>query len=388
MNAFMKIYFVGQKGIPANGGGVERHVEELAVRLANLGQDVFVYSRHGYTKTDVTDYKGVSVLYTSAIYTKHLEAITHTFLSIIDLMRRDVDIVHIHSIGPSLLIPLIRLLKPSAKIVATVHSPDYFHQKWNWFARTMLRLGERVAATWADQVLTVSKNLQQYLWHAYHCTAQYIPNGVNLPPLTIDAAPLAQFGLQSGNYIVAISRLVRHKGLHVLIDAYKQVKTDKKLVIVGGAEYTDDYVEQLHAMAKGNDQIIFTGKQGGETLSALFAHAFAFVQPSQSEGLSIALLEALSYNQAIIASDIPENTEVLGQLGLTFAQGDAKDLAKKIEFLLQHPEIVKQYKHVGRNHVSQHYNWETIVADTLAAYKRTQRQSRSYRVNQEQNATS
>lgn len=376
----MKIYFVGQKGIPAIGGGVERHVEELAVRLAKAGQDVTVYSRKGYTKTDVATYKGVHIIYTPAVYTKHLEAITHTFFSILDLARRDVDVVHIHSIGPSLLIPLIRLIKPSAKIVATIHSPDYFHQKWNGFARLMLRTGERIAATWPDQVLTVSKNLQQYVWHAYHSRAAYIPNGVPLPEEHISAEPLKQWNLTPNGYVVAISRLVRHKGLHYLIDAYKQIKTDKKLVIVGGAEYTDEYVKELHAMAEGNANIIFTGKQTGADLQALFAHAHVFVQPSQSEGLSIALLEALSYNQAVLASDIPENKEVMDGFGLTFRQGDANDLAVKLEFMLKHPEIIKQYKQEGRNHVQTHYNWETIVKETLDAYKRVTNTQRDYRI--------
>ncbi len=381
----MKIYFVGQKGIPANGGGVERHVEELAVRLAHLGQEVFVYSRRGYTKTDMAVYNGVNLLYTPAVYTKHLEAITHTFFSILDLVRRDVDVVHIHSIGPSLLIPLIRVLKPSAKIVATIHSPDYFHQKWNGFARFMLRNGERIAATWPDQVLTVSKNLQQYVWHAYHSRALYVPNGVNLPEAGISTAPLAEWGLQPQEYIVAISRLVRHKGLHYLIDAYKKLHTAKKLVIVGGAEYTDAYVKELRDMAAGNPNIIFTGKQNGAALQALFAHAALFVQPSQSEGLSIALLEALSYNQAILASDIPENLEVVEGLGMTFRRGDVNDLATKLEFLLTHPEIVKQYKQAGRPHVQVHYNWETIARETLDVYKRVTNTQRDYRLSGETN---
>jgi glycosyltransferase involved in cell wall biosynthesis len=375
----MKIYFIGQKGIPANGGGVERHVEELAVRMVQNGQEVFAYSRHGYTKTDVASYKGVRVLYTPALYTKHLEAITHTFMSILDLMRRDADIVHIHSIGPSLLIPLVRLLKPSVKIVSTIHSPDYFHQKWNGFARVMLRLGERVAATWADQVITVSKNLQQYVWHAYHSQATYVPNGVPLPPQSISAEPLKEWNLQPNGYIVAISRLVRHKGLHFLINAYKSLNTDKKLVIVGGAEYTDDYVKELHALAAGNKNIIFTGKQSGDALQALFSHAYLFVQPSQSEGMSIALLEALSYSQAVLTSDIAENMEVIDGLGVTFANSNTDDLAHKLQFMLTHAEIVKQYKQRGRPFVDQYFNWDNIVSDTLAVYGRALKQPRGMR---------
>lgn len=366
----MKIYFIGQKGVPANGGGVERHVEELATRLAAYGQDVFVFSRQKYTKFGGNIYKGVHILNTPAIYTKHLEAISHTFFSIISLIGNEVDIVHVHSIGPALLIPLIKVLKPRAKVVATIHSPDYFHQKWNGFARFMLRMGERVAATFADQVITVSQNLSQYLWHAYHCQATYIPNGVRLPELAVSAEPLATWGLQPQEYIVAISRLVRHKGLHHLIRAYENVKTDKKLVIVGGAEYTDDYVKELHAMSAGNPNVIFTGKQSGAALEALFAHAYVFVQPSESEGLSIALLEALSYNQALLVSDIPENMEVAKDLAVSFKQADAQDLAAKLADLLAHPETVAEYKKSGRDFVAQYHNWDTITRNTLDIYSK------------------
>lgn len=366
----MKIYFIGQKGIPANGGGVERHVEELATRLAASGQEVFVFSRQKYTKFTGLSYKGVTILNTPAIYTKHFEAITHTFFSIISLIGQEVDLVHVHSIGPALLIPLIKLLKPRAKVVVTIHSPDYFHQKWNGFARFMLRLGERFGAMFADQVVTVSKNLSQYLWHAYHCQATYIPNGVRLPELKPSTEPLKAWDLQPQGYIVAISRLIRHKGLHHLIRAYQMVKTDKKLVIVGGAEYTDDYVNELHAMAAGNPNIIFTGKQSGAALEALFAYAYVFVQPSESEGLSIALLEALSYNQAMLVSDIPENMEVAKDLALSFKQADHADLAKQLEQLLAHPEIVADYKKSGRDFVAQYHDWDIIVRNTLDLYQK------------------
>jgi glycosyltransferase involved in cell wall biosynthesis len=366
----MNIYFIGQKGIPAQGGGVERHVEELASRLAASGQRVFAYTRQRYTRSDAQFHRGIRILYTPAIYTKHLEAISHTLFSVLDLIRRDADIVHVHSIGPSLLIPLIRLLKPRAKIISTIHSPDYFHQKWNALARLSLRLGERIAATWSHVPLTVSKTLQKHLQERYGIKAQYIPNGVKLPALNADTADLSQWGLQPNGYILAVSRLVRHKGLHFLIDAYQALKTDKKLVIVGGAEYTDDYVKELHVRAAGNANIVFTGKLSGKPLHTLFTHAYLFVHPSLSEGLSIALLEALAYEQAVLASDIPENTEVLEQIGFVFANGDTRDLANRLNFLLKHPQIVQPMKALGREHVSAHYNWDEITETTLQVYRK------------------
>lgn len=366
----MSVYFIGQKGIPARGGGVENHVEELSTRLAAEGQDVFVYSRKRYTKSDITSYKGVNVLYTPTIYTKHLEAITHTFISILDLLRRkNVEIVHIHAIGPSLLIPLVRILKPRAKVVSTIHCSDYNHQKWGSFARFALRLGERIGATMAHLSITVSRGLKRHLERAYFASGVYIPNGVTLPELSSDEQLLKQWDLEPNEYIVAISRLIRHKGLHFLIEAYQMLDTDKKLVIVGGSEYTDGYVEELRLRADGNPNIIFTGKQGGKNLQALYEYAYLFVQPSLYEGLSIALLEALSYKQTVLASDIPENLEVMKDVGFTFAAGDVKDLATKLDFLLVHPEIVKQYKELGRDHVAEHYNWDTITQSTIDVYK-------------------
>lgn len=365
---YMKVYILGQKGIPAVGGGVERHVDELATKLAKNGPEVFVYARKGYTLKDVNKYNGVNIIYTPAIYSKHLEAISHTLFSILDLMKREADIIHFQSIGPCLLIPLARIVKPKAKIVATVHSPDYNHQKWGAFARFALRMGEKFASKMADTTITVSKGLQAHVKHAHRCEAVYIPNGVPIPELNSDPELLKEWNLEPGQYIVAISRLIRHKGLHFLIEAYKKLETDKKLVIVGGAEYTDDYVRELHAMAESHDNIVFTGKQGGEKLAALFEHAYIFVQPSLSEGLSIALLEALSYKQAVLASDIPENMEAMETVGLTFTAGSANDLAKKLTFLLTHPEIVKRYKEMGQEHVKSNYNWNKIAEKTYEVY--------------------
>lgn len=365
----MKIYIIGQKGIPSRGGGVERHVEELATRLANSGQEVFVYARKGYTKKSPKKFKKVHLIYTPAIYSKHLEAISHTFISILDLLKRDVDVIHFQSIGPALLIPLARFIKPRAKIISTIHCSDYHHQKWGWFARLALRIGERMAASLSDDAITVSQGLRQHVKHAYNETATYIPNGVTVPELGSDPKILTKWGLKPQEYIVSISRLIKHKGVHFLIEAYNSIETDKKLVIVGDSGYTDKYVKELHQLAAGNPNILFTGNQTGKNLRSLFEHAYMFVHPSLAEGLSIALLEALGYNQTILASDIPENLEVIGDLALTFKSGDVEDLAQNLEFLLTHPKIAKQYKN-GREYVKANYNWEAITEQTIALYEK------------------
>lgn len=363
----MKIYFIGQKGIPTKFGGVERHVEELSTRLVKAGHEVFVYVRPNYTDKKLTKYKGVNLICLSSVATKHLDAISHTFRACLDVIRRDADVIHFHSIGPSSLLWLVKLLKPGVPVVATFHSMCYFHQKWGWFARAYLKFGEMVACVVADATIAISKSLTNYAKKTYGREAIYIPNGVGMAEFM---APneIKQWGLTKSNYILSVSRLVRHKGIHYLIEAYNRLKTDKKLVIVGEGAFTDDYVKELKLLAEGNKNIIFTGSQNGDILQELFSNAYLFVQPSESEGLSIALLEAMSYGKATLVSDIPENIEAIEDAGLTFKNKDADDLSEKLQYSLENELIVRANGLLGCERAKEHYNWEAITAEIIKVY--------------------
>jgi glycosyltransferase involved in cell wall biosynthesis len=207
-------------------------------------------------------------------------------------------------------------------------------------------------------------------------TTEYIPNGVTLPKIR-PAKLIKQWGLEKDNYIVTISRLVRHKGVQYLIEAYQQLATDKKLVIVGAGSFTDDYVKELHALAKNNPNIIFTGNQSGEILGELFSNASLFVQPSESEGLSIALLEAMAYELPCLVSDIPENIEAVEAVGFAFRNKDVDDLKNKLKFLLEHQALAKTHGKLGRDRVKEHYSWLDIgtkvswLYDQVVMAKRT-----------------
>ncbi|PIR14016.1 glycosyl transferase family 1 [Candidatus Falkowbacteria bacterium CG11_big_fil_rev_8_21_14_0_20_39_10] len=365
----MKIVFIGQKGIPAKGGGVERHVEELATRLVRAGHEVMVYTRPGYVCKNLKEYKGVKLISLPSIHTKHFDAITSTFLACLDLIfKREVDIVHFHSIGPSSLILLVKIFKPRVPVIATFHTQCYYHKKWGVIARAYLKFGEFICCLMADKTIAVSKNLKKYGENKYKRKMYYIPNGVsignNLKPYKIK-----NWNLKEGGYILTVSRLVKHKGLHYLIEAYKDLKTDKKLVITGGGAFTDDYVEELKLISEGNKNIIFTGNQIGDALSELYSNAYFFVQSSEFEGLSIALLEAMSYGRAVLVSDIPGNKEVVEEISLTFRNKDVVDLGKKMEHLLENPELVKEIGRVGKARVKKYYNWEDIVDDIINVYK-------------------
>lgn len=364
----MKIYFIGQKGIPARFGGIERHVEELSTRLVRAGHEIFVYARPNYAKSIFKKYKGVNLISLSGIYTKHLDTITHVFKACLDVAKRDADIIHFHSIGPSSLIWFVKLLKPGVPIVATFHSKCYLHKKWSFIARAYLKLSELLICLLPDVTIAVSESLKKYAESKYGRNLKYIPNGVGLPEITA-VKEIKKWGLDKENYILSVSRLVEHKGLHYLINAYKNLKTDKKLVIAGDGVFTDDYVKKLKELAGKNKNIIFTGNQTGRVLAELYSNAYLFVQPSESEGLSIALLEAMSYKKAVLVSDIPENMEAVGNIGLTFRNKNVGDLKNKLRHLLKCPALVKSREELGRLRVKEFYNWNSIAKDTVKVYR-------------------
>lgn len=370
----MKIAFIGQKGIPVTKpGGVERHVEELATRLAERGHEVSAYVRNNYNDRRMKQYGGVKLVHLPSIGTKHLDAISHTFFAVLHALFCNYDVIHFHSIGPAFLSFIIKIFKPKTVLIATYHSQDYFHQKWNGFARRCLRLAEYVTCKIPDKTIAVSQSLGNFVKSKFHREVVVIPNGFSVLE-TEAAGKLKQWGLVKNEYIISVSRLVRHKGIHHLIEAYKNLYDQnlhrgKKLVIVGDGSYTDEYVKFLRHLASGNKSIIFTGAQSGKALSQLFSHAYLFVQPSESEGLSIALLEAQGHGKTALVSGIPENLEAIGSNGFAFRSGDAKDLQDKLGKLLCEPALVYETGKLAKMEVSKKYDWEKITTQTESLYK-------------------
>lgn len=364
----MKIAFIGQKGLPARTGGVERHVEGLVLKLAQNGDDIIVYGQKDYNQAKLINNPRIRLINVASFKSKNFEAIIRTFLSCLDLLRRRVDIIHFQSIGPSSLIPLVRILKPHTPIVFTFHCQDYHHQKWGALARWYLKLGEKIANRYADQVITVSKELTEHVGEIYHNSPLYIPNGVFPPAAKAATEIVERWGLNKDSYILWAGRLIHHKGVQYLIKAYQEIKTNKKLVIVGAGSYTDDYVQQLYKLAAGNENIIFTGNQSGEILKELFANAYLLVQPSESEGLSLTLLEAMSYSLACLASDIEANKEAIADTGVFFKNKDYKDLKYKLIELLAQPDLVKELGEKAFIRVQKNYNWDGISQQTIKVY--------------------
>ena len=369
----MKIAMIGQKGIPTQFGGIERHVEALAVRLGAIGHEVLVFTRAWYAPANARFSKGVTVIETPTVRSKHLDAIVHTFTATIAAIRAEIDVIHYHGVGPSLLSWMPRVFAPRIKVVATFHCIDRKHQKWGLIARTMLGLGERAACLFPHETIVVSKTLESYCQNRYNRDARYVPNGVEAPG-KIDSDILKKFGLAKDGYVVMVSRLVRHKGAHHLIRAYKELHKrglhqEKKLVIVGDSAFTDGYVAEVRALAADTPDILFTGYLKGKALAQVFGNAYAVVHPSESEGLPIAILEAMVYGKTVLASDIPENMEVVRDHGLHFRNKSVPDLTRKLRSMLAHPEIVKEAGKRAKEFVLANYHWDDIAKETDRIYQ-------------------
>lgn len=365
----MKIAFIGQKGIPAQQGGIEKHVEGLTYELAQANFDVYVYSRPNYTGNTKTKLGKINIVNLPSINTKNLDAITHTFLASVHALFQNYDIIHYQGVGPSLLSWIPRLFAPKTKVIATFHCIDRHHQKWGLFARLMLYLGEWTVCRFPHQTIVISQALEKYCQNKFHTTCHYVPQGIEIKPQSPTSDILKKYNLKKNNYFLTASRLVRHKGIHTLIKAYTRINSNKKLVIAGGSSNTDDYVSYLKQLAGSHPNIIFVGQQSGPDLETLFRNAYLFVQPSEAEGLSIALLEAIAYGTPVLVSDIPENLEALKGIGLSFVNKDIADLAKKLTYAEKHNQKISNQAKLLKQRVTKEHDWHTVTQDTIKVYQ-------------------
>lgn len=380
----MKIAMIGQKGMPANFGGVERHVHELSVRLVGMGHDVTAYSRTWYTGQQ-DDYvaHGVRVTHTPGIKTKHLDAITHTLSATVHAIFQGYDVIHYHAVGPALLSWIPRLFSPKTKVVTTFHSINRYHHKWGRFARMVLRLGEWTTCRFAHETITISKGLKRYCLNEYQADTHYIPNGVSTPDPVETQETLRHFGLTKGKYLLVVSRLLPDKGIHLVIDAFQKLQArhpdsehiqSLKLAIVGGSSYTDAYIRELHLLAAPSNTIVFTDYQFGGTLQELFAHSLAMIHPSLNEGLPISVLEAMSYKKPVLLSNIPEHLELVSDQRMIFLQNDVEAIAKLLDsFLCLSADEQRAIGQKNFEMVCAEYDWKNIVCRINEVYAGVQK---------------
>lgn len=372
----MKICMIGHKRIPSREGGIEIVVGELSKRMVENGHSVTVYNRKSEhiagkdfeNSENSKMWNGVQIKWVPTPNSAKLNAIVYSALATARAVFGKYDIIHFHAEGPAAMVLLAKLFRK--KTVVTIHGLDWQRSKWGGFATKFLKLGENIAAKYADEIIVLSKNVKDYFKATYNRETVYIPNGIEkneiIPPNIITK----KYNLTNKGYILFLGRIVPEKCVHCLIDAYNQVKTDMPLVIAGGASHTSEYENELHKMAKSNPNIIFTGFVQGEELEELYSNAYLYCLPSDLEGMPISLLEAMSYSLCCLTSNISECSEVLTDKGFTFEKGNTADLVKKLQYLVDNKNIVENYGNEASNYICNKFNWSDVCDKTLTLYKK------------------
>lgn len=367
---------LGHKRIPSREGGVEVVVEELSTRMVERGHEVACYNRSGKHVMDkdqvvknINEYKGVKLKRVLTIDKKGLAAMTSSFFATLSILFSNADVVHYHAEGPCAWMWIIKYFSRK-RIVATIHGLDWQRAKWGGFATKYIKFGEKQAVKHADKIIVLSKNVQDYFKKEYNRETIFIPNGVNKPDIVKADIISKKYNLKKDSYILFLGRIVPEKGIHYLIDAFNNITTDKKLVIAGGASDTDSYYQELKERAKNNDNIIFTGFVQGQELEELYSNAYIYCLPSDLEGMPLSLLEAMSYGNCCLISDIPECSTVLEDKGVTFKKSDIVDLINVLQDLSDNKEKVKEYKNNAQVYIINKYNWNDVVEKTLELYKK------------------
>ena len=358
-------------------GGVEIVVKELCTRMARMGCQVTCYNRSGhhvsgaeYDSTEKTEYQGIRQKVVPTIEKKGLAAVSSSFFAALYSAFGRYDVVHIHAEGPAFFCWLPKLF--GKRVVITVHGLDWAREKWkSGFGSKFIRQGEKNAVKYADEIIVLSKGVQKYFLETYGRKTHFIPNGVNRPEIQEAKLITEKFGLKKDSYILFLGRLVPEKGIRYLVEAFKNVKTDKKLVIAGGSSDTDSFMEELKELAKGDNRILFTGFVQGAMLDELYSNAYLYTLPSDLEGMPLSLLEAMSYGNCCLVSDIPECAAVVEDKALIFKKSDVEDLQKKLQDACDCSENVQEFKKNAADFICEKYNWDEVVKETMKLYEKS-----------------
>ncbi len=364
---------LGHKRIPSREGGIEIVVSELATRMVKSGHSVTCYNRKGhhvsgtaYDETVQNEYNGVRLKSVWTLDKKGLAALTASFSAAIRAAFGKYDVVHFHAEGPCAMLWLPKLF--GKKCIATIHGLDHQRAKWGKFASWYIKTGEKCAVRFADEIIVLSENVQNYFTDTYGRKTVFIPNGVTRPEKESADEITKLYGIKKNEYILFLGRLVPEKGVKYLIEAYKTLDTDKKLVIAGGSSDAQGYEKELRELAADKSDIIFTGFVQGKPLEELYSNAYVYVLPSDLEGMPLSLLEAMSYGNCCLTSDIPECASVIGEQGLTFKKGSVEDLKEKLQYICENEYAVLGYKANAADYICNRYNWDDVTVRTLQLY--------------------
>lgn len=372
MEKKLSVAMFGQKRL-SREGGVEIVVKELCTRMVKAGHKVTCYNRSGHHVSGAeydrkTEYTGIRQRSVPTIEKKGLAAVSSSFFAALCSAFGRYDVVHIHAEGPAFFCWIPKMF--GKRVIVTVHGIDWQREKWkSGFGSKFIRRGEKNAVKYADEIIVLSVGVQKYFEKTYGRKTRFIPNGVNRPEIQKPELITEKYGLTKDSYILFLGRLVPEKGLRYLIEAYKQTSTDKKLVIAGGSSDTDSFMKEIKELAKDDERILFTGFVQGKMLDELYSNAYIYTLPSDLEGMPLSLLEAMSYGNCCLTSDIPECTEVVEDKALIFKKSDVDDLRNCLQDACDHHEKVQEFKKQAADFICEKYNWDDVVEETMKLYR-------------------
>ena len=353
----MKIAFLGSRGIPARYSGFETFYEQLATRLFKRGHQVTVYNRSHFIKDVQGEYQGISIFSLPSIPSKHLDTITHTLVSSIHSLFHHYDIVYYCIVGNSPLVWIPRLTR--ARVLLNVDGKDWAREKWAGFARWYQRRCEWVATKTVNVIISDARRIQKRYRKIYGAETIFAPYGANIQRDS-GLHALEKWELIPDQYILYVGRLVPENSIDLLIGAFRKIRTEKKLVIIGDAPYAEKYKRHLHEIA--DDRVIFTGYAFGSDYSQLSSHSYLYVQPSGVDGTRPALLDQMGFGNCVLVRNSIVNMEVIGDCGCFFdRERKLTSLAEKLQELVESPETVTYFREKARSRIEQYYNWEWIT---------------------------
>lgn len=370
----LNIAMLGHKRIPSREGGVEIVVEELSTRMVSLGHAVTCYNRKGHHVSGkefdsqmLLEYKGVKLKNVITINKKGLAAMSSSFFAAVKTAFGKYDVVHFHAEGPCAMMWVPKLF--GKRCVCTIHGLDHQRAKWTGFAKKYILFGEKIAVKFADEMIVLSQGVQDYFERVYGRKTIFIPNGVNVPEHKNADLITSKFGFKKDDYILFLGRIVPEKGLKYLVEAFKQVDTDKKLVIAGGTSDTEEFSSELKDRAKSDERIVFTGFVQGQLLEELYSNAYIYTLPSDLEGMPLSLLEAMSYGNCCLVSDIAEHAEVVENNAILFQKSNVEDLREKLQKICDDKELVERFRSASTEFILNKYDWKDVVERTLNLYR-------------------
>lgn len=366
----LNIIMFGHKRIPSREGGVEIVVEELSTRMVDRGHNVTVLNRRGKHVSGgevnkLNQYKGVQIKTVATVDKKGLAAMSSSFSAAIKAAVSKADVVHIHAEGPAAMAWIPKLA--GKKVITTIHGLDWQRAKWGGLATKYIKWGEKQAVKQSDEIIVLSHGVQEYFEKTYNRKTVFIPNSVSRPVIREAVEIKKKWNLEKDSYVLFLGRIVPEKGLKYLIEAWENIHTDKKLVITGGSSDTDEFMKELKCMA--GEGVIFTGFQQGRVLEELYSNAYVYCLPSDLEGMPLSLLEAMSYGNCCLVSNIAECTEVVEDKAAVFERRNTDNLRKVLQEMLDNPLLVEKFKDNAARFICQKYNWDDVVDRTLEIYR-------------------